>query len=294
MDNISSLTISKLNKSIRKKTILSDISLNCDCGKIYGLIGPNGCGKSSLFKIISGLWEPTSGNISIDGLCFQKHKKDLLPRIGSFIEMPNIYNDLSGKDNLDILMKLYKIKDKYWYEFLIKEFDIETFMHKKIKTYSLGMKQKIGLIMTLINNPDIILLDEPTNSLDITTVNKLHTIVRMLKENNKIIILSSHILEEVDSLVDEVFIMKSGSILDTYTSNSDDYVYITLDKKINVEYLSKKLKDLYFKPIDEFMIKVNGNNVNNILKAISQTNYIIKSVSSSGNLKDKFIELMEE
>lgn len=292
MDHISRLTISSVSKVIGKKHILNDINLNCSCGKVYGLIGPNGCGKSSLFKVISGLWEPTNGDIIMNDLYFKNYKKDLLPKIGSFIEMPNIYDNLSGKDNLDILMKLYEVEDKYWYEYLIKEFNIETFMHKKVKTYSLGMKQKIGLIMALINNPDIIILDEPTNSLDITTVNKFHDIILKLKENNKIVILSSHILEELDSLVDEVFIMKSGNIIDTYTKK--DYTYITFNEKINIEYLSQILKDLYFEKIDKFTIKVNSNSINNILKIISKMDNTIKNVSSNGNLKDKFKELMEE
>lgn len=294
MDNNINLTISNLYKSIGKKQILNNISLQCKSGKVFGLVGPNGCGKSSLFKTISTLWEPTSGTIKINNLCLYENKDIFLPRIGSFIEMPNVYSDLSGKENLKILLKLYRIKDKYWYDFLIKEFDIDKFMNKKVKTYSLGMKQKIGLIISLINNPDIVLLDEPTNSLDITTVNAVHNIIRILKQNNKLIIVSSHILEELDSLVDETFIMKSGSIIDTYIKNQNNNTYITFSNKINNNILSQILKDIFFKQVDEFTIKVNSENINDILKVLTQTDYIIKNISSNSNLKNEFKKLMEE
>ncbi|KNF09665.1 ABC-type multidrug transport system, ATPase component [Gottschalkia purinilytica] len=289
------LDISNINKLIGKKHILNNISLRCESGKIFGLVGPNGCGKSSLFKVLSTLWNPTSGSIKINDLCLHKNKETLLPKIGAFIEMPNIYNDLSGKENLNILLKLYGIRNKDWYEFLLQEFDISNFMDKKVKTYSLGMRQKIGLIASLINNPDIVFLDEPTNSLDINTVHSVHNIINILKQNNKLVIVSSHILEELDSLVDKTFIMKSGRLIDTYAKHKDTSTYIEFNNKINLSELSLILDNIPFKEIDDFTIEINNKDINYVLKLLTQSDYTIKNISSNNdNLKSKFNELMEE
>lgn len=162
-----------VNKKISNKQVLKDINLECYKGKITGVIGPNGCGKSSLFKVLSGLWSYESGEIYFDTDDFGKSKENLINNVGSFIELPNLYEDLTGRQNFQIMLKLHNIKDLEWYEYLINLFEMGEFLDIKVKKYSLGMKQKAGIIIALIHNPDIIILDEPTNSLDITAVKQL-------------------------------------------------------------------------------------------------------------------------
>lgn len=238
-----------LDKKISKKQILKDINLECEKGKITGIIGPNGSGKSSLFKVLSGLWDYDSGRVLFNDLEFSENEQEIISSIGSFIEAPNLYEDLTARQNCELLLKLHNISDLTWYNHLVSLFEMESFMDIKVKKYSLGMKQKVGIVLSLIANPDIIILDEPTNSLDVTSVKRFHNLLKSIKDE-KIIIISSHILEELDSLCDEIYLINSGALV----NKSKEEVKVTYI----VEFNNDLSKDIILKSVENTEIISNN------------------------------------
>lgn len=264
-----------LDKKISKKQILKDINLECEKGKITGIIGPNGSGKSSLFKVLSGLWDYDSGRVLFNDLEFSENEQEIISSIGSFIEVPNLYEDLTARQNCELLLKLHNISDLTWYNHLVSLFEMESFMDIKVKKYSLGMKQKVGIVLSLIANPDIIILDEPTNSLDVTSVKRFHNLLKSIKDE-KIIIISSHILEELDSLCDEIYLINSGTLV----NRSQEEVKITYI----VEFNDNLPKDIILKSVQN-VERISNNTIrfecvklNDFLDEIRNFNLEIKNI----------------
>lgn len=197
------LEVKNVCKHFKNRTIFENINLEFESGKIYGIVGPNGCGKSVLFKILSGLMQPNSGQIHYNE---KELYKDIhiLPSIGLVINDPQFYNYLSGYENLYILAS---IKD------LISEQDIINILKKvglqndksKVKTYSTGMKQRLALAQAIMENPDVLILDEITNGIDKTGLNMVYDLLKQEKENGKIIIITSHRIQDIKVLCDVVY-----------------------------------------------------------------------------------------
>lgn len=205
------LEVEEINKKIGVDDVLSQITLSMEKGKIYGLQGKNGCGKSMLMRVICGLVLPTTGRILIDG---EELGKELsFPEsIGVFIEKPGFLDAYSGFQNLSMLASIKKkiggreIKDT------LKRVGLEEVMHKKYKKYSLGMKQKLGIAAVIMEQPDIVILDEPANALDEKSEQRLWQIVKEEKERGALVIISCHTSEVLEEISDEIFKMDQGQI----------------------------------------------------------------------------------
>ncbi|WP_449598950.1 ABC transporter ATP-binding protein [Niallia sp. Marseille-Q9988] len=169
-------------------------------------------GKSTLFKLITGIYKKNSGNIEVCGNKISSITNEL---IGHLIEEPKLYSYLSGKEHLNIIQRLKGKKDEEYLDLIIDKLDMKGYLEKKIKNYSLGMRQRLGVASAMIHNPDIILLDEPLNALDIDGVRLVKKIIEEKRRENKGIILSSHLLNEVEEICNKVVIIKGGAIIDT-------------------------------------------------------------------------------
>lgn len=204
--------ITNLTKKIKQNIVLDHINLKLTSSKIYGLQGRNGSGKTMLLRSICGLIVPDSGDIVIKGENITA--KSLLPdKIGVIIENPGFIGHYSGFKNLSILASIKgKIDAKKIYDTL-SLVGLGEVANKKVKTYSLGMKQRLGLAQAIMEDPELILLDEPTNGLDKDGVETLHNILAKLKKEGRTIILASHNKEDIDILCDEVFYMEYGKLL---------------------------------------------------------------------------------
>lgn len=288
---INKLEGSNINKVISKKQILRNINFECMKGEITGFVGPNGSGKSSLFKVISGLWEINSGEVKIDNFCFKKNRNKIIGNIGSLIEGPNLYEDLTAKENFEIMIKLHNIQNLDWYNYLISKFNINSFINKKVKTFSQGMKQKTAIVMALITNPNIIILDEPTNSLDITSVKRLHDILLSIKKD-KIILVSSHILEEIEYLADKTYILKNGEIITSISQNSTQEYIVNLNTPIKDTVNFSSIKSLNM--VNNKTIKIETANLNAFLKECIENNISIKNIKSESNIRRYFNESVGE
>ena len=208
------LKIEKLKKVIGKRTIVSDISIELKKGEIFGFLGPNGAGKSTTIKMIVGLSKITEGNIYVGGCSVKEDFRGAMRNIGCIVENPDMYKYMSGLDNLKIFAKIYKSVDETRINEVIKIVDLERAIKDKVKTYSLGMKQRLGIAQALLHRPKLLILDEPTNGLDPAGIKEMRQLLRKLSlETGLTVFVSSHILGEMQQMCDRVGIIHKGKIV---------------------------------------------------------------------------------
>lgn len=198
------LKINDLSKKFKKRVIFQNINLECDYGKIYGFVGPNGCGKSVFFKVISGFLKPDSGEIIIDGKMVG-NDIDFLPSLGVLIEKPGFIENYTHFQNLKYLSRINnKINDEQIKEYL-KLVGLDVNNTDKVKNYSLGMRQRLGIAQAIMENQDIIILDEPFNGLDKLGKSQIMQVILNKKQEGKMILLTSHIEGDIEELSDIIY-----------------------------------------------------------------------------------------
>lgn len=200
------LRTDNLTKKFKKQTAVNGVSLNIPKGQVYGLLGPNGAGKSTTLKMITGILKPTDGEIFFDGKLWSR---DALSEIGALIENPPIYDNLSARENLKVRALLLGVGEERIDE-VLKIVSLENTGKKKSGQFSLGMKQRLGIAMALLGNPKLLILDEPTNGLDPIGIEELRELIRSFPKQGITVILSSHILSEVQLIADYVGIISDG------------------------------------------------------------------------------------
>lgn len=199
-------------KIIKKVKVLDRINLSIEGGKVYGFIGKNGSGKTMLLRAVAGLIRPTEGKVIIDGEKELHRDCDFPPNMGLLLERPNFLNYLSGMENLKMLAEIRgKIGEKEIAEWLMM-FQMDPDEKQIFKKYSLGMKQKIGIIQALMEEPDLIVLDEPFNALDEESVETLRKLLLEQKQKGKLIMITSHHKEDIAVLCDVVYRVSAGAV----------------------------------------------------------------------------------
>lgn len=193
---------------------VQELDIRIKEGEIYGFLGPNGAGKSTTMKMLLGLVKPTSGTIEIMGKPFnEKNRRDILASVGSLIESPSYYGHLTGRENMEIIRRLLDLPKKNIEE-AVHIVRMENQMEKKVKNYSLGMKQRLGIAMALARFPKLLILDEPTNGLDPAGIEEMRELIKMLpKQYGMTVMISSHILSEIDQMATVVGIINQGCLI---------------------------------------------------------------------------------
>lgn len=213
MSNNIILKVENVNKIINRKTIISNVSFNIEEGEIVALIGNNGSGKTSIMKLIVGLFKLTSGNIYVNGLNISKERKKMLNYVGAIIEIPALYENLTGLQNINYFWRFYKNIPRSRIKEIIDLFEMEEFINSKVRDYSLGMKQRLGIAISILHNPKLLILDEPINGIDPKGVFLLRKYLKKIsKELNISILISSHILSEIENICDRALVIKDGKI----------------------------------------------------------------------------------
>lgn len=202
-----------LTKSYAGFTAVSDVNLHIPKGTVYGFLGPNGAGKSTVMKMFLGLTKPTRGSFTIDGKTYPDKRLEILKEVGSFIEAPAFYGNLSGEENLELIRRILGLPKSAAVEAL-ELVGLTQFKKRLAKTYSLGMKQRLGLAGALIGKPPILILDEPTNGLDPVGIHEIRTLIRSLPEKfDCTVLVSSHLLSEIELMADNIGILNQGHLL---------------------------------------------------------------------------------
>lgn len=202
-----------LAKTYGDFTAVSGIDLHIPKGEVYGFLGPNGAGKSTTMKMLLGLTKPTSGSFTIDGKQYPENRTEILKEIGSLIEAPAFYGNLTGEENLEILRRILGLPKSDVLEAL-EIVGLTQFRKRLARNYSLGMKQRLGLAGAIIGKPPILILDEPTNGLDPVGIHEIRTLIRSLPERfGCTVLVSSHLLSEIELMADTIGILNHGRLL---------------------------------------------------------------------------------
>jgi ABC-2 type transport system ATP-binding protein len=208
------LQLKNVRKDIGKKTIIHDLSLEVFPGEVFGFLGPNGAGKTTTIRMIVGLMGITSGDVLINGISIQKDFEKAIQHVGAIVENPEMYKFLTGYQNLLHYARMTKGGTKERINEVVKLVGLEKRIHDKVKTYSLGMRQRLGLAQALLHRPSLLILDEPTNGLDPAGIREIRDYLRKLaKEEGLGIIVSSHLLSEMEMMCDRFAIIQHGRLV---------------------------------------------------------------------------------
>ena len=271
-----SITVRNIGKTLGGKRILEDINFDAYEGEIIGLVGKNGAGKSTLLKLMTGLYTIDEGEIIYYDYDLKYDYEKAMSLVGTIIETPDMYKTLTGKKNLKLFKTMFKGVDEGTIEEIVKIVEMEKYLGKKFKTYSLGMKERLAIVSSLINKPKILILDEPTNGLDREGVKKIMDILKGLKDTT--IIISSHMLKEIEDICNKIIFIDNGKIqkikikensdkrnvlfeVDDYTKAKillNDYcINESLEVYENDETISKINKELVLNDIKVYRISEN-------------------------------------
>ncbi|NRD75950.1 ABC transporter ATP-binding protein [Bacillus sp. BRMEA1] len=207
--------LKKVTKIIKGRKIIDNISFQVNKGEVFGFLGPNGAGKTTTIRMIVGLMGITSGDISINGASIKSEFEDAVRNVGAIVENPEMYKFLSGYQNLIHYARMAKGITKEKIAEVVELVGLTNRIHDKVKTYSLGMRQRLGLAQCLLHDPKVLILDEPTNGLDPAGIREIRDYVRRLaREKNMAVIVSSHLLSEMEMMCDRIGIIQNGQLID--------------------------------------------------------------------------------
>ena len=252
--------------------------------RIVAITGNNGAGKSTIIKLILGLMKLSSGNVEINGYDIEKNFVKAIEKVGAIVENPDLYMYLSGYDNLKITANYYKNISQNRIEDVIKIIGLEKQIKDKVSTYSLGMKQRLAIGEAIINQPELLILDEPTNGLDIEGIIEMRNLIKKLSQQGMAILISSHNLTEIDNLCNRIIAIKDGKIVtnDTIENFKKDVKNnVSYELKLNsLDKIEKFIFDYKFELLKDNIIKVyiSKENISNLIKKLIENGYQIYSV----------------
>ncbi|ANB59886.1 ABC transporter ATP-binding protein [Anoxybacteroides amylolyticum] len=208
------LVVQNLRKTIGKKEIIKGLSFSLREGEVFGFLGPNGAGKTTTIRMLVGLIKPTSGRVSICGYDLQRQFSDAIRHVGCIVENPELYPYLSGWENLEHFARMLPSFAKERLHEVVSLVGLQHRIHDRVRTYSLGMRQRLGIAQALLGQPKVLILDEPTNGLDPVGIREMREFIRSLAEKEKLsVLVSSHLLSEIQLMCDRVAIMAKGEII---------------------------------------------------------------------------------
>lgn len=255
------LTVQNLTKEYGNKRVVDNVSFSVFAGQIFGFVGPNGAGKSTTIRMITGLTPITNGDVRICGYSIKFAFEKAIENVGGIIEMPQLYPYLSGMKNLKLFANFYGKSATARINQIVKLVGMENRIHDKVSTYSLGMKQRLGIAQALLGKPKLLILDEPTNGLDPNGIVEMRHILRTLAEKeNMAIIISSHNLAELEQMCDVIGLINNGKIIEHKTMREIDEI---LQSKQHVQLLCNypNYAALLLKQKYNVHAKVVGNSV---------------------------------
>ena len=295
------LRVEHLVKSFGRTRIIKDISFSVGSGEIVGFVGPNGAGKTTTLKLVTNLIFPDSGRITVSGFDLLKERENALSHLSGIIENPGLYTGLTGKENLDFIRRLRGVsREKY--DEVVEITGLGDRLSRKVKKYSLGMKQRLAIGMCLLSSPDFLILDEPTNGLDPTgTIELRELIVKMAKEYGVSVLFSSHMLDEVGRISDRVIYIKDGELLGERTREEmfagERYLLAVDNAERAVQLLAALPSVLSCKSAGENRLRVESqkNTVGELAAALLAGGIVLSDIQKeSDQLENIYREIFKE
>jgi ABC-2 type transport system ATP-binding protein len=290
-----------VSKVIGGKTIIDDLSFAVKRGEVYGFLGPNGSGKTTTIRMMLGLISMTKGEIFIEGHSIKKERAKAVSYVGAIVENPELYKYMTGYKNLIHFarMSATPVSEERIKE-IVKIVDLERAIHDKVKTYSLGMRQRLGIAQALLHHPSILILDEPTNGLDPAGIHELRDYLRKLAvEENIAVVVSSHLLAEIELMCDRVVIIQNGQYVDERTIKGVDTTHQKLPVVIEVDdrVLAKQLLEPYgilSVDLNTVTVELEKGQVPDVIHLLVQNNIRIYQVNTKKeSLEDMFLSLTQ-
>lgn len=290
-----------LTKQYGKQFAVSELNMHVKKGEIYGLLGRNGAGKTTTIRMAMGLLQPTKGEVKLFGERLTVPTKQIFNRIGALIEAPAFYENLTAKDNLKIIADLRGTQSRDCIDRALMLVNLENETHKKVKQFSLGMKQRLGIAMALMHEPEFIILDEPTNGLDPVGIQQIRLLIQKLcAEKGTTILISSHILSEIEQMANTIGIIDHGKMIeelsmDEIRRRNRHYVKMTVsDMNKTVPLLEKELCITDFEIVSEREIKIYQieTDFEKVNRLLNQNEIGVSEISmNKGNLEEYFLRL---
>lgn len=289
-----------LVKNFKDFSAVKGLNLKVKKGMVYGFLGPNGAGKSTTIRMLLGLIKPTSGSVKVLGKSIEREREEILRNVGALVESPSYYGHLTAYENLEITRKILKL-DKSEIDRVLNFVKLSEVKNKKVKEFSLGMKQRLGIAQALMGNPELIILDEPTNGLDPAGIHEIRALIKSLPEKNgTTVIVSSHILSEIELMATDVAIIKKGELLyqgsieDLRKSSNSQIIVDVSNKEEALELLIKrgyKIKEAKGK----LAVKAEGLTAAKLCKELVLSGYDVNYLSEDEkSLEDIFLSLTVE
>jgi len=292
-----SIETKSLTKSFGDLVAVNDISFSVEKGEIFGFLGPNGAGKSTTLRMVLGLIKPSDGNIFINNENISGNNRKFLNDIGALIEKPDFYKNLSALDNLKILYKMSRLKNNHRIFEVLNEVDLWEKRNQKVGGFSQGMKQRLGIAQTLLHEPSLIILDEPSNGLDPQgQADMRELILRINKEMQITVIISSHILSEIEKIANRMVVINNGEkILEGNVRElmSKELLKVSLKSSDTVrlsEFLKSENIEIEVRN-DDIIALINEESIPNVICKITQKNIPISEVKQMRTLEELFLGL---
>jgi lantibiotic transport system ATP-binding protein len=290
-----------LVKTFKSKAVVNGINVSIQKGEIYGFLGPNGAGKTTTIRMLLGLMRPTSGSIELFGEDVKRNHIEALKKIGSLVESPSYYGHLTGRENLEALRKILQVP-KSRIDEVLSIVRLTEDANRVVKGYSLGMKQRLGIASSLLGNPDLLILDEPTNGLDPSGIHEIRDLIKnMPKKYGITVLISSHLLSEIDQIASRVGIISKGEMIfqDTIEvlrnmAHSEIIIRVEDAQRAKSILLSKGLK-LEYKENALILDEVKDESVAQVIRFLVQNGMPVYRVEEQRkSLEEIFLGLTTE
>lgn len=294
------LKLEGVTKSIKGKVLVDKISFEVYEGEVFGFLGPNGAGKTTTIRMLVGLIKPTKGTIEIAGYPVKTHFKEAMRQIGCIVENPELYGYLTGWENLNQFARMLGIKDDKKISEVVNLVKLTERIHEKVKTYSLGMKQRLGIAQALLGGPKLLILDEPTNGLDPAGIRELREFIHMLvKEQNISVFISSHLLSEIEMICDRVGIINKGNMVRVSTvkelvkeaAERVEWRVSPLQKALDLLKKDSTIQDIIVKN-ELILCRMSPLKINEVIQQFVAEDVQVNGVKTmSETLEDLFMEM---
>jgi ABC-2 type transport system ATP-binding protein len=284
-----------LTKMIGRKKIIDDLNLSLYPGEITGFLGPNGSGKTTTIRMMVGLMKPTAGEVVIAGQVLGDHFEETMNKVGVIVENPELYKYMSGWKNLIHFARMHKGVTKSRIREIVDQVGLQNRIHEKVGTYSLGMRQRLGMAQALLHKPDFLILDEPTNGLDPAGMREFRTYLRKIAaEENVSVFVSSHLLSEIELMCDRIAVIQNGRLIDIREMNQKEESHYYIEAQ-PVEKLHELLTAQGLDPEPAgggFIVKIEQAKVPALIEAMVAEKLQLFAVQPfQKTLEDEFLEM---
>ncbi|WP_223554901.1 ABC transporter ATP-binding protein [Lysinibacillus sphaericus] len=287
--------LQNLSKTIRGKQLIQQLNIDLYPGQITGFLGPNGAGKTTTIRMMTGLMHPTEGKVIVDGLSLQENYEEAISKIGVIVENPEMYKFMTGYKNLLHFARMHKNVTKERIEEVVRQVGLEKRIHEKVSTYSLGMRQRLGLAQALLHRPKFLILDEPTNGLDPAGIREFRMYLRKIAaEDGVSVFVSSHLLSEIELMCDRVAVIQNGKLIDIrdIKIETSSFYYIEATPKDDVAIHLQKFDYNFTVENNGFVVEIKKEDIPKLITQFVNAEIQLFAVQPhQKTLEDQFLEM---